>query len=69
MVPVGSIVGDIAAGVGLVGGLIAICGFLMHAKPVLERQDETRIRSATVVGGIGGFTIGCLIVVAQFVME
>jgi hypothetical protein len=68
MVPVGSIVGDIAAGVGLVGGMIAICGFLMHAKPVLERQDEIRIRIATVVGGITGFAMGCLIVIAQFIM-
>lgn len=68
MVPVGSIVGDGAAGVGVVAGMVAICGFLTHAGPVLQRRDEAEIRIATVVGGIAGFAMGCLIVVAQIIV-
>lgn len=66
MVPVGSIVGDGAAGVGLVAGMIAIGGFLAHAKPVFKRDEESEIRIATVMGGLGGLAIACLMVTIQY---
>jgi hypothetical protein len=66
MVPTGSIVADWATGIGLAAGLMAICGFLAHAKPVFRRADESEIRIATVMGGLGGLAIACLLVAIQY---
>jgi hypothetical protein len=52
-----------ATAFGLMAALIAVCGFVGHAGPVLKGQDEAKIRHATVVGGLGGIGIGLKLVV------
>jgi hypothetical protein len=43
--------------------VIAIGGFLAHARPVLDADDEERIRQATIKGGLVGLCAGVLVVV------
>ena len=52
-----SIVNDAATDVGLMAGAIAVGGFLAHARPVLSGADEHRVRSRTVIGGLGGLAV------------
>jgi hypothetical protein len=46
---------------GLMAAAIAVFGFLSHAWPVIAGRDETAVRRATVVGGLGGFVTAVLI--------
>jgi len=43
--------------------LIAVCGFVGHARPVLRGQSEAKIRHATVIGGLGGLGVALKLVV------
>jgi hypothetical protein len=52
-----SIVNDAGTYVGLMAGAIAVGGFLAHASPVLSGANEHRVRSRTVIGGLGGLTL------------
>jgi hypothetical protein len=63
MVSAASIASDFATGVGLLAGMIAVTGFLSHARPVLSGDSENEIRRATVFGGVAGFVIGALVIV------
>lgn len=49
-----TLMSDAATAVGLMAAMIAVCGFLMHAKPALSDRDEEELRRRTVVGGIVG---------------
>ena len=57
MLLVGSIIGDGATLTGFLAGAMAVGGFLAHARPVLQRQGETEVRVATVIGGLAGLGI------------
>ena len=59
--PLGSLIVDATTEVGLLAGLIAVCGFLNHAAPALRGADEEMLREATVRGGLGGIVIVALI--------
>jgi hypothetical protein len=63
MLPVASFVGDFAAAVGIVAGMIAVGGFIGHAPSVLNGAPDREIQQATVSGGIAGGSIGALVVV------
>jgi hypothetical protein len=63
MLAVVSFVSDLATGTGLLAGVIAIGGFLAHARPVLSGAPEPEIREATVRGGLIGLLIGSLVIV------
>lgn len=65
MLPIGSIIGDAASGVGFVAATIAVCGFLGQVGPALRRQEDEEVRAATVVGGLIGFLLAAAIVVAD----
>jgi hypothetical protein len=58
-----SIASDFATGVGVFAGMIAVCGFLAHAVPVLNGASEQWIQKSTVIGGLVGFGAGSLVVV------
>jgi hypothetical protein len=60
---IGSIASQFASGFGLTAAAIAVFGFLAHAKPALAGASERRLRSATVIGGLGGFVFAVLVVV------
>jgi hypothetical protein len=50
VLPVGSLINDLASGAGFVAACIAVCGFLMQIPPALAKADEKSVRAATVVG-------------------
>jgi len=58
-----SIASEFGSDVGVLAGMIAIGGFLAHARPVLDADDEEQIRQATVRGGLVGLCAGVLVVV------
>lgn len=64
MVPA-TLMNDSATACGLMAAAIAVCGFLMHAKPALQGRDEEDLRRLTVVGGICGFAVAVLLTVAS----
>jgi hypothetical protein len=57
VLPVGSLINDLASGAGFFAACIAVCGFLMQVPPALVKADERSVRAATVVGGIVGLFI------------
>ena len=65
---VGSLVGELAAVVGLLAGLIAVGGFIAHADPVLANDSEQSIRKATVDGGLTGLRMGIVVVVLSAIL-
>jgi len=58
-----SIASDFATMVGVCAGMIAIAGFLAHARPALSGAPEQKVQKATVVGGLVGCGIGAVVVV------
>lgn len=58
-----TIANQFAAGLGLMGAAIAICGFVAHAGPALAGAGEKRLREATVTGGIVGFGLAIFVIV------
>ena len=64
MLPVGSIIEDGATLTALLAGAMAVGGFLAHARPVLQRRDEVDIRIATVIGGLIGFGVASITMLA-----
>ncbi len=63
MLLIGSIPADVATAVGVLAGLIAVAGFLAHARPVLRGDTPETIQKATVIGGLAGCVGGILVVV------
>lgn len=63
MLLVGPIVGEFATIVGLLAGMIAVGGFIAHARPALSGDSEREIREATISGGILGLCIALFVVV------
>jgi hypothetical protein len=63
VLPVGSLINDLASGAGFVAACIAVCGFLMQIPPALVKADEKSVRAATVVGGIGGLFLAAALIV------
>lgn len=59
----GPIAVEMATAIGLLAGLIAVCGFLANAGPTLSGAPEEEIREATVAGGLAGFRFGLGVVV------
>ena len=59
---------DAAAGIGPAAGFIAVGGFLAHARPVLAGKDDRAIRSATVIGGLGGLAVAALMGLASLLV-
>lgn len=57
MLLAGSIISGGATLTGFLAGAIAVGGFLGHARPALQRQDEAEVRIATVLGGLAGLGI------------
>lgn len=57
----GPIAVEMATAIGLLAGLIAVCGFLANAGPTLSGAPEEEIREATVAGGAGRLSLwfGC----------
>jgi len=60
---VASIASNIANGIGLLAGMIAVTGFLAHARPVLAGDPEEEIRQSMVRGGVIGFAVGSIVIV------
>jgi hypothetical protein len=60
VLPLGSIINNGATLVGFMAGVIAVGGFLAHARPVLQRRDEQEIRIATVTGGLIGLAVASI---------
>jgi hypothetical protein len=58
-----SIASHFGAAAGSFAALIAVCGFLGHAVPVLKGGSEKWIRETTVIGGLLGCGAGLLVVV------
>jgi hypothetical protein len=65
MLPIGSIAGDFAAGLGVVAGMIAVAGFIAHAPSVLSDASDREIQQATVAGGL----VGCVVAVFVIVLS
>jgi hypothetical protein len=63
VLPVGSFIGDVASGAGLVAACIAVGGFLMQVPPALAKADDKSVRAATVVGGLVGLLVAAALVV------
>jgi hypothetical protein len=63
VLPVGTLINDLASGAGFVAACIAIFGFLMQVPPALVKADEKAVRAATVVGGIGGLLLAMAAIV------
>jgi hypothetical protein len=59
---VGSLVSNAATTVGFMAASIAVGGFIAHAGPALTNQSDSKLRYATVVGGLAGLGIAALIV-------
>ena len=53
---------------GLTAALVAVGGFIAHARPALSGADERRVREATVVGGLGGLVLAALAIFVSFVV-
>ena len=68
MLPVGSLINDLASGAGFVAACIAVCGFLMQIPPALAKADEKSVRAATVVGGIVGLFLAAVLVAMALVI-
>jgi len=58
-----SILGDSAAGAGVIATGMAIGGFLAHARPALARAPEAELRASTARGGLIGMTFGVGVIV------
>jgi hypothetical protein len=54
MSSIGAIIVDATTGAGLLTACIALGGFIAHVYPALAGRDEDAIRTATVIGGLGG---------------
>ena len=63
MLPIGSIVDDFAAGLGLVAGMIAVAGFIAHAPSVLGGASDREVQQATVAGGLVGCVAAAFVIV------
>jgi uncharacterized membrane protein YccC len=59
----GSIASSAATDAGLLAASIAVFGFVAHARPALSGAPETRLRWATVIGGLIGFGLALLVIV------
>lgn len=68
MPPIGSIIGDVTSGAGLVAAFIAVFGFLWQAPAALARKDGQTIRVATVAGGLFGLAIAMAILLAGYLI-
>jgi len=44
---------------------IAVGGFIAHVGPALAGEDETKVRAATVIGGLGGLAVAVLVIVGS----
>jgi hypothetical protein len=66
---VGSIASHFAEGFGLAATAIAVCGFLAHVPRALAGASERSIRTATVLGGLGGFGLATVVVVLSELMR
>jgi uncharacterized membrane protein len=66
VLPAATLVIDAATGAGLIAASIAICGFLGQIKPALAREEDSAVRSSTVLGGIFGLVlaVGTIVVSA-----
>jgi hypothetical protein len=69
MLPIGSLASGFATAVGVVAGMIAIGGFLAHARPALDGAPERDIQQATVTGGLVGGGIGLFVVVLSAIFS
>jgi len=63
MIVIASIASNFATAVGVLGGMIAVVGFVAHAGPVLSGAPERKIREATVIGGVVGLSLGAAVIV------
>jgi uncharacterized membrane protein YedE/YeeE len=63
VLPVGSLVGDVASSVGFMAASIAVGGFLLQALPALNGRKDQDVRAAAVIGGLAGFFIAAAIIV------
>jgi hypothetical protein len=66
---IGPLASEFATLIALLAGLIAVCGFLAHAGPVLAGAPEEKIREATVLGGIAGLALGAGVVVLSAIIN
>jgi hypothetical protein len=67
MLPIGSIAGDFATGLGVVAGMIAVAGFIAHAPSVLSGASDREIQQATVAGGLVGCAVAAFVIVLSAV--
>jgi hypothetical protein len=63
VVVVGSIANQFAAAFGMAAAAIAVCGFLAHAGPALAGESDSKLRNATVAGGLAGFVFAVFVIV------
>ncbi|MGN6275781.1 MAG: hypothetical protein ACTHNP_07605 [Solirubrobacterales bacterium] len=68
MLPIGSIIGDVTSGAGLMAASIAVFGFLWQAPAALARKDDQAVRVATAAGGLFGLSIAMTILVAVYLI-
>jgi hypothetical protein len=58
----GSLVINLATGMGLVAASVAVFGFLLHVAPVLSGASEEAVRRATVAGGLIGVGLSVFVI-------
>jgi len=58
-----SIAAEFATAIGVLGGTIAVGGFLGHVGPALDGASEFEVRRATAKGGLAGLGAAALVVV------
>jgi hypothetical protein len=61
------LISDAATGAGFIAASIAICGFLGQIKPALAREEDSAVRSSTVLGGMLGLTLAVATIVVSAV--
>jgi hypothetical protein len=50
---------------GLMAAAIAVCGFLMQAPAALRGKEDRAVRSATVIGGLFGLLVACVVILVE----
>ncbi len=64
-----SLFNDAATSAGFIAASIAVGGFLSHAQPALAGKDEQAVKSATVLGGLGGFVVAASVSLGALLMR
>ncbi len=68
MLVAGSIVSQFATVAGFVAAVIAVGGFIAHARPAITGKEESELRRATAIGGLCGLSLALMVIAVDGVV-